>query len=1275
MKRFLKKLCLYISITTLLTLSLPSPDPVWSATLEVVSMADSGPGTLRQALLDARPGDIITFNPTVFPSNSPSTIFVRSNLPVLNKNNLTLDASNAGVILDGSQMSSGTSGLTIDAANCVVRGLTIQRFPENGIWIEVSATGNIIGGNRNLGAGPHGQGNLIILNGTTGVSVRGDNNQVLGNYIGIDRTGTYNQGNLYSGVALWEGASNNIIGGNIAGYRNVISGNVKDGIWIYGPETTQNQIIGNYIGMRADGAAAISNGQSGIGIHGGAHHNAIGGSGNGEGNLISGNLDVGVFILGAGTDYNQILGNIIGANSTGDAAVGQVRYGIAIVDGASNNRVGDGSAGGRNVISGNQYPGIAIWGSETMSNSVQGNYIGTNKAGTARLANKSDGIVLDNATSGNVIEENVISGNGADSYGNGIIVIGSAHHNLIRANLIGLDKTGSYAIGGQPGGGLDLADGARQNLVGGPTAADRNVLSGNGVDGIFLAGETTRDNVIQGNYIGTDISGALPVPNPWGLFIVAKATDNRITDNLVRYNKAHGIEVKDSANNIITDNTVVDNGEIGIHFTESAHQYIIEDNEIARNGQEGVRIESSCDQITVHQNSIYANAKEGIYYKGSPSAPTLKIAKTLDVVTGTTVPLATVALYADEEEEGQTYIAATTADTRGFFTFTQPGGFTGPNLTVLSTDEQGNTSEFSKPLHLLWTLLLYLNGDNDLQSFMANIVSNITSSPSSPRANVLALVDGLGYTETLMLDSGTILYDLTWGEATQLYTSVITEGERNMGDGQTLVDFVNWGRDYAPANYTMLAIVDHGGGWAPGTTDLISGTMPIRRTGWMAGSSGLSWDFNSDYDYLDSEEIRQAMAHIAQKDGPLEIVFYDVCLMGMLEVAYQIKDYASFFVSSQNIGWAPLGPDGRYVRIIRGIQAHDTPRDVAHLLVDAYANAMARDLHPFTISAVDLTTLVTTTEKLSHLVAAITQTLTLTDQISSLRYVYTQTQKLDYDSDFHIEPERDGFVDLYDLATQMVHYYTQTEILAAAQGVKTALEQTIVAEAHQSGSPWFSQDLVWDLEDVHGLSIFLPFGEDLELPVMITDTEGITRNVRLRDMYTGDQLQFLADSGWKALIDTYYEVGASEVTTDTTQGPVEGLLIPDVSPPQTYITVTGSLTANQDIYLTWDAMDDQSGTAGATFWYRSFGGEWTNVGLTMPVSSGLIPFKWSRHCEYSLAVRAVDKAGNVEPLYHGPNTLEFVIAPCLRLYLPLTMRGYEQDYIRTTIAEERRDTR
>jgi hypothetical protein len=430
----------------------------------------------------------------------------------------------------------------------------------------------------------------------------------------------------------------------------------------------------------------------------------------------------------------------------------------------------------------------------------------------------------------------------------------------------------------------------------------------------------------------------------------------------------------------------------------------------------------------------------------------------------------------------------------------------------------------------------------------------------------------------------------------------------------------------------------------------------------MAGSSGLSWDFTSDHDYLDSGEIRQAMARITD-DGtdPLDVVFYDVCLMGMLEVAYQIEDYASFFVSSQNIAWAPAGPEGRYIRTIQGLKPNATPQQVAELLVDAYADAIPPREHPFTISAVDLASLPTLTVTVNQLATAISQTLTGPDQAALLYTVYSETQKLDYDSDFQIEPATEGFVDLYDFALRASQQFTDANVIAAAQALMTELDTAIVAEEHRSGTPWLAPDRVWDLDDAHGLSIFLPLGEDLELPIVITETSPITpglfisRNLRLREMYSSDQLQFVGDTMWGELIDTYYDVVASPVPTDTTEGPVDGPQIPDVTPPQAIITVSGTFAVGEAITVTWVATDTQTGVAGATLWHWPPRGEWTAT-LTGTGSSGVFPFTLTEACLNSLSVRAIDKAGNREPLDSGSNRIVLNVQPCIYTYLPLIFK-------------------
>jgi parallel beta-helix repeat protein len=1197
----------------------PAPGNIVLREILVTNAADSGPGTLRQVLLDAQPGDAITFDPAVFPPGSPAFILLQSALPALSQNQVSIEAGDAGVILDGSQTPAGTTGLTLQGDDCVIQGLSFQYFPGDGVSIAAGAERNLLGGDRAAGEGPHGQGNLVILNGGSGVAIQGDYNRLWGNWIGVDRSGWWDAGNAFNGVALWQGASDNVVGGVAEGYRNVIGGNGQNGLWIGGTGSDRNRVLGNYLGTRADGLGPLPNGLSGIAIQGGAQDNRVGGTSTGAGNLISGNTENGIYLSDPGTRNNRILGNFIGPNHLGTQAIGQERDGIIITLSASENAVGDGTAAGRNLISGNAWDGVRLDGSQTTSNTVQGNYIGTNLSGTLPLPNGLHGVELTGGAHDNLIggdraagEGNLLSGN----RNHGLVLTEGAHHNAVAGNLVGPDASGTFSIGQHPMGGIDVSNGAHHNVIGGLGTGEGNVISGNRTDGLALFKSTqddATDNQVLGNWIGLALNGSSPLPNGgYGILNAEGALRTRIEGNTIAFNETYGVLV------------------------------------------------AGCGGNTLTRNSIYSNTLSGIKNVGNCPAPPeitgVHIGAT-EIVTGTTVPDARVEFFSDAEDEGRIYEGFATADGSGQFTFNKVGGFTGPNLTATSTDGDGNTSEFSPATHLAWTLLLYLNGDNDLESYMFGTITQTVAAGPSLRANVLALVDG--YTTTITT-SGTVLYDLTHGQTTVLDA---IDGERNMGDGQTLIDFVTWGRDHYPARQTLLTIVDHGGGWAPANGTPTSGALAYR-TGWLAGNSGLSWDFTDGYDYLDSPEIRQALAIITRDgDDPLDVLFYDVCLMGMLEVAYQVQEYADFFVSSQNIGWAPVGPEGRYVQLIHDLAPDTTPRQMAQALVRIYEDSTPPEGHPFTLSAVDMSHLPEVANRVDQLAVAISQTLTGPAQAETLLQAYNATQKIDYDSDFRIEASRDGFVDLYDLALNLSQAYTDPTVDAAAQDVVTALDAALVAEAHRSGQPWTTPGLEWDLDRVHGLSIFMPLGEDLELPIPITETLSfsptllLTRNLRLRDTYTPDQLRFVADTSWDGLIDTYYRVISSPVPTATTEGPVDGLQRPDVTPPKTAITVTGALQYDQPLEVSWSTTDAQSSVSGATLWHQPPHAAWQPV-LTQTGTSGVFVFTPSQWCRNGLAVRAIDKAGNRERLESGRNTAWITIAPCYQLSLPLLLKGY-----------------
>ena len=151
-----------------------SPIPT-GRTIIVSSTDDDGPETLRQALLDAQPGDTITFDPAVFPPHAPETIVITSQLPQISQGHLTIDASDAGVILDGSQLPEDTwlPGLEIVSDGNTIRGLQVINFTGTGIVVAFHGRNNTIGGDRNIGVGPTGQAGVeqVVARGSIGAKL------------------------------------------------------------------------------------------------------------------------------------------------------------------------------------------------------------------------------------------------------------------------------------------------------------------------------------------------------------------------------------------------------------------------------------------------------------------------------------------------------------------------------------------------------------------------------------------------------------------------------------------------------------------------------------------------------------------------------------------------------------------------------------------------------------------------------------------------------------------------------------------------------------------------------------------------------------------------------------------------------------------------------------------------------------------------------------------------------------------------------------------------
>jgi hypothetical protein len=261
---------------------------------------------------------------------------------------------NGSLRIELSGISAGTtSGLRITGSGSTIRGLIINDFTNSGISIEGgdnnSIAGNMIGtdpsgmaaaGNDRWGVlmfagasgntvGTNGDGlgdpaerNVISANGFGGVGVSGagtGNNIVAGNFIGTDSAGTSALGNTNRGVDICTGATGNRIGTNAdavsdGAERNLISGNLWDGIALCNAGTSANLVAGNWIGVDISGELSLPNEKSGVVLFGGATNNTIGGTAAAAGNIIAFNAFDGVGLLDATTIANSVLGNSMFSN-------------------------------------------------------------------------------------------------------------------------------------------------------------------------------------------------------------------------------------------------------------------------------------------------------------------------------------------------------------------------------------------------------------------------------------------------------------------------------------------------------------------------------------------------------------------------------------------------------------------------------------------------------------------------------------------------------------------------------------------------------------------------------------------------------------------------------------------------------------------------------------------------------------------------------------------------------------------------------------------------
>ena len=405
-----------------------------------------------------------------------------------------------------------------------------------------------------------------------------------------------------------------------------------------------NTVEGNFIGTDPSGTVASLNHSDGVLVRSGAENNVVGGITPAARNVIAAFPTEGVAIIDA--DNNQVMGNYIGTNKNGNAALGN-GHGIRITANSSGNLVGGEGVGAGNLISGNKENGILInkiFDTDlSPNNSVQGNLIGTDATGNAALPNETAGVRIegesDNLIGGTTAgARNVISGNGSDGAvisGNDVVgmFVGAATGNMVRGNFIGTNASGAAELPNAANG--VRIENAATNTIGGATAGARNVISGNTLSGVELSSGAS-GNSVQGNYVGIDAPGGSELGNAVNGVRISEAPGNTIGGNTtgagnVLSGNGYGVQIVGSGSigNQIQGNRIgsdpagvlpIANTVTGILFLGGTATTVGGSagagNLIAFNADAGIAVSGATTHAHIFGNAIFGNEGIGIDLQG-----------------------------------------------------------------------------------------------------------------------------------------------------------------------------------------------------------------------------------------------------------------------------------------------------------------------------------------------------------------------------------------------------------------------------------------------------------------------------------------------------------------------------------------------------------------------------------------------------------------------------------------------------------------------------------
>jgi len=318
-----------------------------------------------------------------------------------------------------------------------------------------------------------------------------------------------------------------------------------------------------------------------------------------------------------------------------------------------------------------------------------------------------------------------------------------------------------------------------------------------------------------------------------------------------------------------------------------------------------------------------------------------------------------------------------------------------------------------------WTVMVYMSGDNNLEPFIvSDIETELAPTGSTAAVQVVALADRVpGYDRSRGDWQTTKLYHITRGMVADAASAVADWGERDMGDPQTLIEFVTWTKANYPADHYAFYFWGHGSNWRPGIT--------------------MQDDTNSSS--LDMEEVKAALPSI----GFMDVVGFDGCNMGSIEVELLWHGHATALTHSQEF----VGGEGiQYDLVLAQLAAN--PNMTADQLAIVTSQSATKD-KTWSAVAVD--------SRFDALLTAVNDwSIALNQGLDSNRRKYDRA--FGATRSFWQAPVDK---DLYDMAYEINRLVADQNIKAKSQAVMNAVNRVVLYERHVNA-----------YRDAHGITIY-----------------------------------------------------------------------------------------------------------------------------------------------------------------------------------------------------------